>query len=273
MMDSYEIVTKIKKRQISELLSQNKRLDGRGLTDYREIKVETGFIDQAAGSALVSLGNTKVLVGIKIETGKPFPDKPEEGVLIVNSEFVPLASPTFETGPPREDSVQLSRVVDRGIREAKVIDTKKLCIVPGKNVFLVFVDIYVLDHDGNLIDASALASISALLNTKMKEYVVTKKGELKFKKKNVKLPVTNYPVEVTMVKINDKLIVDPSLEEELASDTQITIAIDKDDKICAMQKSRIGTLTPADITEAVKTAKIKAKELREKFLKGIIADE
>ena len=270
MTESFGVVTKVKKKRISELLIQDKRLDGRGLADYRKMKVEVGLIDKASGSALVSLGDTKVMVGVKMEIGTPYPDIPEEGVLIVNAELVPLASPSFEPGPPNEDAIELARVVDRGIRESKAVDNKKLCIVPGKKVFMVYVDIYVLDHDGNLFDASALASIAALLNAKMKEYVVKEGGELEFKENLIKLPVINQPVEVTMVKIDNKLMVDPSLEEEMAADAQITIAIDKGDRICAMQKSKPGTLTPDEVLEAVKTAKIKAKEMRDGVLKGII---
>ena len=238
--------------------------------EYRKVQVEVGLIDKAAGSALVSLGNTKVLAGIKIETGSPFPDTPDEGVQIVNVELVPLASPSFEPGPPREKSIELARVVDRGIRESKAIDTSKLCIVSGKQVFLVFIDIYVLDHDGNLFDASALASIAALLNATMKDYTVNKKGELKYKDSTVKLPIQNYPVEVTIVKIDGKLMVDPSLDEELAADTQMTIAIDKDDNICAIQKSKPGTFSFDEVLEVYRLAKIKAKEIRDEVLRGII---
>ena len=269
MSDSYGIVTKVKQKKISELLIQDKRLDGRGLEDYREIKVEIGLIDKASGSAQVSLGKTKVLTGIKIETGTPFPDTPEDGVLTVNVELVPLASPDFEPGPPSEDAVELARVVDRGIRESKAIDTKKLCIVPGKKVFVVFVDIYVLDHDGNLFDSSALASILALINAKMKDYVVKEDGELEFKPDYIRLPLQNYPVEVTMAKINNKLVVDPSLEEEGVTEAQITIAIGQNDEICAIQKSKPGSLTLNEVLEAVNIAKKKAKEIREKILEGI----
>jgi exosome complex component RRP42 len=159
MSDSYDTPISIKMKRIGELLIQDKRLDGRGLLDYREIKVETGIIDKANGSALVLLGKTKVMVGIKVESGTPFPDTPEEGVLTVNAELVPIASPTFETGPPGEQAVELARVVDRGIRESKSIDTKKLCIIPEKKVFIVFVDIYILDHDGNLFDAPSCESV------------------------------------------------------------------------------------------------------------------
>ena len=48
------------------------------------------------------------------------------------TELVPFASPMFESGPPREDAIELARVVDRGIRHSEIVDKKKLCITPGK---------------------------------------------------------------------------------------------------------------------------------------------
>ena len=161
------LVTKVRLKQIEQLLEKGKRLDERGLLDTREIKIEQGLIEKAEGSARVLLGKTEVLVGVKVGLGEPFPDTPNDGVLTVNAELVPLASPNFEPGPPDENSIELARVVDRGIRESKCVDTEKLCIEPGKKVFVVFVDIYVLNHDGNLIDAAALAAMAALINTKM----------------------------------------------------------------------------------------------------------
>ena len=153
------LVTRVKQKQIGQMLDAGKRIDGRGLEDFREIKVEQGVIQKAEGSAKVLLGKTEVLVGIKIETGEPYPDTPKEGVQTVNTELVPLASPAFEPGPPGENAIEIARIVDRGIRESKAIDTAKLCIEPGKKVFIVFIDVYVLNHDGNLIDAAALAAM------------------------------------------------------------------------------------------------------------------
>jgi exosome complex component RRP42 len=159
------LVAKVRQKQLAQLIETGKRLDGRSLTDYREIKIEQGIIEKAEGSARVFLGKTQVLVGVKVETGEPFPDTPNEGVMTVNAELVPLASPNFEPGPPDETSIELARIVDRGIRESKTVDNEKLCIEPGKKVFVVFVDVWVLNHDGNLIDASALAAVAALMNT------------------------------------------------------------------------------------------------------------
>lgn len=263
-----EIVTNVKRQRIVEMLNSDKRIDGRGLTSYREIKTKINLIEKANGSAFVSLGKTKVIVGVKVETGEPFSDRPDEGVLTTNVELVPLASPTFEPGPPDANSIELARVVDRGIRESKAVDLKKLCITAGEKVFVVFVDIYVLDHDGNLFDASSLASILALANTKIAEEGI-KKGsvELDIASGYARLPVKNYPVEITMAKINNKILVDPSLDEENVADTQITMAIDIDGNICAMQKRGFGSLTVEDTLKMFELARNKSAEIYKSVVK------
>jgi exosome complex component RRP42 len=257
-------MTRVKQKQIVQSIDKGKRLDGRGLTDYREIKLEQGIIERAEGSARVLLGKTEVLVGAKIEVGEPFPDTPNEGVLTVNAELVPLASSTFEPGPPDENSIELARVVDRGIRESKAIEMEKLCIEPGKKVFVVFVDAYVLNHDGNLIDASALAAIAALLSTKMPSYEV-EKGEVKLGNDYSELPMRRHPITVTSAKINDKLVVDPWLDEEQVMDARISMAIDDEDNICAIQKGGSGYFSPDQVLEAAKIAREKAEEIRKKL--------
>jgi exosome complex component RRP42 len=260
------MAAKVRQKRIAQLISSGKRLDGRGLTDFREIQIELGIIERAEGSARVRLGKTEVLVGIKIESGEPFPDTPNEGVLTVNAELVPLASPTFEPGPPDENSVELARVVDRGIRESKAIMLEDLCVEPGKKVFVVFVDVYVLNHAGNLIDASALAALATLMNAKMFNYEV-KEGEIKIKPGYKPLPLRNYPIATTFAKIGDKLVVDPDLEEEQAMDARLTMTVEKDGRICAIQKGGNGYFTAQQIYEASKIAQQKATEIRKLVLK------
>jgi exosome complex component RRP42 len=258
------LVTRVRLQQIEKLIEKAKRLDGRGLNDYREIKLEQGLIEKAEGSARILLGKTEVLVGVKVETGTPFSDTPNDGVMTVNAELVPLASPTFEPGPPDENSIELARIVDRGIRESKAIDTKKLCIEPGKKVFVVFVDVYVLNHDGNLIDASALAAVAALMNTKMPNYEV-KDGEIVIKQGYTQLPMKSHPITVTLGKINNKLLVDPWLEEEQVMDARLTMAFNDEGNICATQKGGAGSFTQQQISEGMKLAQEKAAELRKKM--------
>ncbi len=259
-------ISRVKQKQIAELIDSGKRLDGRSLYDYREMKLEVGLIEKAEGSARVLLGNTEVLVGVKIQIGEPFPDTPNDGVMTVNAELVPLASPLFEPGPPNEDAIELARVVDRGIRESKAIDVEALCLEPGKKVVIVFIDLYVLNHDGNLIDASAIAALAALLNTKMFKYEL-ENGEIKVKPGYIPLPMQNHPIAVTFAKINDRFVVDPWLEEEQVMDSRLTITVEKDGKICAIQKGGNGYFTVERILELAKVAVEKAAEIRKLVVK------
>ena len=129
---------------------------------------------------------------------------------------------------------------------------------------MIFVDVYVLNHDGNLIDASAMAAMAALMNTKMPNYEI-KDGELKIKQGYTPLPMKNHPVTVTMGKINNRLIIDPAAEEEQVMDSRITMATKEDGTICAIQKGGSGYFTPQQILEATKIALDKAAELRKKL--------
>jgi exosome complex component RRP42 len=261
-------VAKLEQKTVVDLVVKGKRIDERSPLDYRPLTIMLGIIEKANGSAQVYLGKTKVLAGVKIETGDPFEDTPDEGILTVNTEFVPLASPTFEAGPPDENSIEVARVVDRGIRESKAIDLKKMCIEPRKKVFVVFVDIYVLDHDGNLIDAAAMAALGALLNAKMRAFSV-KDGEVKYKEGTMPLPLLNYPVPITSAKINGSIVLDPCLEEEQVMSCRLTVTTDKNDNICAMQKGGLGVLTPEEIKQIVSTSISKSKELLAKILSKV----
>ena len=255
-------IGKIEQRGIADLLAKERRIDDRKPTDFRELKIETGLIQKANGSALVNLGKTKVMTGVKVELGQPFPDTPNQGVLTVNAELVPFASPFFEAGPPSETAIELARVVDRGIRESKTIKVEDLCIDPGKKVAIVFVDIYVLDHDGNLIDASSISALSALLTAKMHRYEMQGE-EIRASDELVPLPVQDEPVAITTAKIDGHMIIDPCLEEELVMSARLTVTTNKDENICAMQKGGQGTFTDQEIRQAVKTAIGKGKEIRE----------
>ncbi len=247
-------------------LSKGMRLDGRKLDEARRVEIEKSPIENAEGSARVKIGDTKVIVGVKMNVGEPFPDTPNEGVLIVNAEFSPIASPEFELGPPREKAIELARIVDRGIRESKCIDTEKLCIKKGEKVWMIFIDIQPLTHDGNLIDASGIAAITALLNTKIPKY---EKDKVVYEKKGKALPVNDVPVPVTLGFMGGKLMVDPGLEEEEAMESRLTITTKSNGNVCAVQKGGIGFLSSENVQEALEFSVKRGKEIRELIKKNL----
>lgn len=254
------------KRYIRALLQKGMREDNRKLDEYRNIEIEYGVSAKSAeGSARVKIGGTEVVAGVKMEVGKPFPDKPDEGTIIVNMELLPLSSPEFESGPPGVDSIELSRVVDRGIRESKTIDFKKLCIKPGEKVWLIFIDIYPINDEGNLFDAAALAAFAALKDAKFPVYD-EKTEKVKYDEKTEKhVPLENLPMACTVLKIDDKLIIDPSVEEEKAADSRLTAVFMEDGNICAMQKGGDKPLNPEDMVKMVELSLAKATEFRKAF--------
>jgi len=249
------VMSEIKKDHIHRLLARGKRVDGRNWDEFREITIQTNFTETAEGSARVKLGNTDVLVGVKMETGIPFPDTPDKGVLATNAELIPLASPTFEPGPPDENAIELARVVDRGIRESEMIDLDALCIVPNEEVWICFVDIYVLDYDGNLFDASFLGAVAALKSTIVPASRYGK-GE------DFKLPIRCLPMSVTAVQIENSILVDPTLDEEKVAAARLTVTTDENGDIRAMQKGLKGSLTIDQIKKIIETSQRLGKELR-----------
>lgn len=248
-------ISELTKKRVIEYLNDGKRFDNRGLTDFRKITIETGISKNAEGSARVTIGRTEVLAGVKMNMGTPYTDSPDAGTMMVSAEFSPMASQKFEMGPPKIESIELARIVDRAIRESGFIDFKKLCVKEGEAVWTVFIDIYPINHDGNLIDASALAAVAALKSAVFPEYDKetnrVKFGE--FSTKKLPLADENMPLTVTFYKVGDKIILDPVIEEEESNEARLSIAISKPKKkevfINAMQKGGIKPLTDADLDE------------------------
>ncbi|MBU0471252.1 MAG: exosome complex protein Rrp42 [Nanoarchaeota archaeon] len=248
------------KNYINKGLSQNIRIDGRKNDEFRKITIETDVTCNAEGSAKIKCGNTELIAGVKMAVGTPYPDKPDEGVLMTGAELHPLSNPDFEGGPPGINSVEIARVIDRGIRESKSIDTKKLCIEKGEKVWMINLDISPINADGNLLDIGALASIVALKQAKFPEM---KDGKVDYKKRSNKpIPLSKVPIEITISKIGENFLVDLTHEEEKFVDARLTVAVLEDETICAIQKGGDYSLQEEEIMKMVDIAIKKSKELR-----------
>ena len=255
------IVSELKKQTIYSLLAKGLRTGNRDLVSPRSIQIQTGVVEKAEGSALVRLGNTQVLVGVKIDVGTPFRDTPDEGVLTVNAEYVPVASPYFEPGPPDENAIELARVVDRSLREVNAVDRKSLVIREGEKVWVVFVDIYVLDYDGNLYDASMLAAMAALMDAKLPDFEELETGEIVVLKDKYQGPLklNHVVVSTTVAKIGDIYIVDPNLEEEVVSDVRLFVAFDENGRIVGVQKAGPGSIIQSELLKMIDIARQSSK--------------
>jgi len=261
------IVEQLRKQQMLEALSREKRLDGRNFDSYRDLEIEIGIIDKASGSARVKLGNTEVIAGIKVETGEPFEGLENKGALIMSAEVLPTASAHIEPGPPDEEAIELSRVVDRGVRESKMLDLDKLSLIPGKIVYTIFVDCSIINSDGNLLDATSYAVVAALLTCKLPVFIVqddkvVDTGDI------MPPPITTIPISVTAVRIGDSVLLDPAMEEEACMDARLTITTQSDGDFVALQKGFAGPFTISQILQSTEIARVKGEEIRSK-MKGL----
>jgi exosome complex component RRP42 len=254
-----EIQKEINSELIKNLLKQGKRIDGRGKLEYRKIEIQKNIIPNAEGSALCKIGNTQVLAAVKIGVGTPFPDREDEGILSTNAEFTPLGASHFEPGPPPVEAVELARVVDRGIRSSNMIDLKSLKIENSEFVKAVFLDLWILDYDGNLFDASTLASVVALKNTYLPKIENDKPN---YKERTEKLQTYASPISCTFGKIDNNILIDPNFGEEISIDALITITTNNE-YVCAVQKSKGGGFSENELIELMQTSMKKASEIKQ----------
>jgi exosome complex component RRP42 len=249
----------IKKEFIRSLVRQGKREDGRGPWQHRPLDIQVGYIGRAQGSARVKLGNTQVVAGVKVQVETPYPDTPNRGNFMTSAELNPIASPHFEPGPPRIEAIELARVTDRALRESGVIDFEALSIVPAEKAWAVFVDLNILDYDGNLFDACSIAGLAAVLSAKLPavcpktKYVAFEDG----KDRPLPVRVENAAFSTTFVKIGSDIMVDPHLHEELIADTRITFGLDPQGNMRSGQKGGYGSWT----VDEIKMLRGKAHEL------------
>jgi len=242
-MDQIRTISNLTGERIKEYLSEGKRFDGRKPEEFREIIIETGVSKNAEGSARVKLGKTEVIVGVKMAVSEPYADSPDKGNLMVTAELLPLSSPRFESGPPRFPAIELGRVIDRGIRESKFIEFEKLCIKEGEKVWTVFIDIYSINDDGNLLDAAGLGAIVALKNAKIPKYDKKEEKVLFGELTKENIPLTKeIPISITVHKVGDSLIIDPTRDEEDISETRVTIG-SSNGIISSMQKGNLKELS------------------------------
>ena len=263
------ITTNITKKRIEKYLSEAKRFDGRKPWEFREIIIETGVSKKAEGSARVKIGQTEVIVGIKLDVSAPYPDSPDKGNLMVTAELTPLSSERIQLGRPGIDSVELGRVIDRGVRESKFIELEKLCIKEGEKVWNVFIDIYSINDDGNLLDAAGIATVVALKEAYLPKYDEKEEKVVYGELTKNKLPLSkNITFPVTVHKVGDDFLVDPVREEEDIVKSRVTVGLNKE-SIASMQKGKEGSLSLEEFDKVLDMAEKAWLEVFKKIEKHI----
>jgi len=150
-----------------QFLEKDVRPDGRTLGEFRQTYIKLNPIETTAdGSALIKIGNTSVICGVKAELFEPLPDdNPDLGRVIPNVELNAGCSLAFRPGAPSEAAQVASQMIADILATSGVIDCSRLCVLSGKLCWILYCDVVCLNLDGNLLDACLLSVMAALSAT------------------------------------------------------------------------------------------------------------
>ncbi|XP_048454203.1 exosome complex component RRP43 isoform X2 [Rhincodon typus] len=234
-----------------KFLKENCRPDGRELGEFRTTTLNIGSITTADGSALVKLGNTTVVCGIKV-------------VRLPNVDLPPLCSSRFRPGPPGEQAQAASQFIFDVIENSQIIQKEDLCIEKGKLAWVVYCDMVCLDYDGNLLDACIIALLAALKNVQLPSVSISEETGLAVVNMNQKnqLNIRKHPVATSFAIFDDTIfIVDPTAEEETLASGMATIVTDEEDRLCAVHKPGGSGLSSEKLQDCIVRAQTRHREV------------
>ncbi|XP_063548853.1 exosome complex component RRP42 [Cydia strobilella] len=260
------------------------RSDGRSNIDYRPMELETDVVSHASGSARLRLANTDILVGVKTEIDVPKPDKPNMGKIEFFVDCSANATPEFEGRGGEQLANSIANLMQRAYHSSQAFDLKQLSILEGKQCWKLYIDVLILESGGNLCDAVSLAVKAALFNTRIPlvKAALMDGGNVDLQLSDDPydsklLNVGSAPLLVTLCKIGDKCVVDPSAEEESCSVISLLVGVSgnrrhystealeapKGGKCTTIAMNGPGSVAPKTLKDAINQGIIAAKSLDE----------
>ncbi|KAI9257162.1 ribosomal protein S5 domain 2-type protein [Phascolomyces articulosus] len=239
---SFEVFHRIQPHEyLRRFLEHDIRPDGRLLDKFRKTLITTGSIATANSSAMVRLGGTTVVCGIKAEVCEPHVEQPGQGYLVPNVELSPMCSPKFRAGPPPEKAQVTSEFIHQLFTNSDLFPLESLCIEQGKAVWVLYADIVCLNYDGNILDASLLALTAALSKLKLPKAEVSESMMVEADVSNPTqvFEMKRIPIASTFCVFQDPhaLLSDPNEAEETLGKEMVTVVMDTQGQVCHVYKN------------------------------------
>lgn len=226
------LLSEAEKTYILHGILKDYRNDGRSNRDYRPMELETDVVVHAMGSARLRLANTDILAAVKADIDIPSPDRPKEGKLEFFVDCSANATPDFEGRGGQELATEIANTLSMAYLSQQAFDLTPLCILAKHQCWKLYIDILVLECGGNLFDAVSLAVKAALYNVKLPR---VSSAELDGGAMDIilsddpydceRLNVQTAPLLITVCKVGDFCVVDPSAEEEECSAVSVVVGV------------------------------------------------
>ena len=225
------------KEFFSKFIESGIRPDGRPVGRCRATTIGLNVVSTADSSALVKIGSTTALAGAKLEVLPPKEDLPNQGQLVIQVEMTSLASSHHRPSRFSEEATSIQERISSAVESSSALNLEDLCINPGKAAWCVYLDIYLLDAAGSLLDAALLAAIACLANMQLPSVTVNDQGKVvSAKESDVKTPqqklqMHSMPLSVTCGTFSGKLLVDPTADEEALLSATVNTIVDAQGKL------------------------------------------
>lgn len=262
-------------------LSAGVRPDGRPIGRARAVTVGMGAVSSVDGSALVKIGSSSALAGVRMEVMRPDELAPSQGQLTVAVEFAAFASPDYRPGRPLERASATAQALSDVLLSSEVVQLSSLCIAEGKAAWRAILDVYVLDADGCELDVALLASVAALRSTRVPGVRGTKEGHFYRAGDRAggsgsgpaglvagpsRITLQRLPLCLTCCLHKGHVLVDPTRDEESLASCSVSVVVDEHGQLLAVLK--VGGRALADV--AVMAQCVEAAKMRHKAVLQIM---
>ena len=190
------------------------RIDGRDAGQIRPVSIQTDYLATAEGSALITLGNTRVICAATVEqTVPPFLRNSGRGWVTAEYAMLPRAAAQrtareVTKGKPSGRTQEIQRLIGRSLRA--VVDMSAL----GERT--VILDCDVLQADGGTRTASITGAFVAM-SLALRALVTTKTI--------ARMPVTDYLAATSVGVVGGKPMLDLCYEEDSRADVDANIVM------------------------------------------------
>ena len=220
------------------------RIDGRRVDQLRETRIIPGFQSFAEGSALIEMGQTKVICSASVEERVP-PWLRGRGRGWVTAEYSMLPRSTLTrtaresaTGRVKGRHQEIQRLIGRALRA--VVD------LPGLGERMVVVDCDVLQADGGTRTAAITGAYVALYQA---FYRLRRNGALR------RMPLRDALAAVSVGVVDNGLLLDLCYEEDYRADVDFNVAMTGSGDLVEIQASAEGDpFSPVLAGEAIALA-------------------
>jgi len=254
---------------LERFIAENIRPDGRKFDAWRGVSLNVGSISTADGSALVRLGDTTIVCGVKAEIAEPELDCETQGFLVPNLDLPAICSPRFRPGPPTEEAQVLSNRLNEVLVTSDIVPLSSLCIHPGKSAWVLYVDATCINYDGNAFDAALIAMVAALRNTCLPKATYNEETGRTTCSRKTKTPleIKHNPISMSFGIFNSThVLADPTSFEEPLLDTAISVVIGADDEVISVAQQGFGNAGNSDaLMTCISAAKIRRADLEKQI--------